>query len=148
VQGVMPDIVVCGKAMGNGYPLAGVITTHVLSQKFATGPAYFNTFGGGNVACASGLAVLSAIRQDSLQQNSSVLGKYLLDQLNIICDTFPDIIGNVRGRGLFIGVEIVRSRQSKHPCPGKAVFIKEHMKSQKVRALALSLQSSPQFTGG
>lgn len=129
---MIPDIVVFGKGAGNGYPLAGLVTSQAIAVHFSAGPSYFNTFGGGNVACASGLAVLDVISSEGLQDNSLHVGQFLQQRLTHLKHDFPDIIGDVRGRGLFIGVEIVQSAKSKSVAPGKAHWIKERMKAQQV----------------
>eukprot|EP00892_Ulva_mutabilis_P007036 jgi/Ulvmu1/4704/UM002_0435.1 len=129
---VVPDILVFGKGIGNGYPLAGLVTSHVLVEGFAAGPPYFNTFGGNNVACASGLAVLNVIKRDHLQNHSREVGAFLLEKLSTLQQLYPDVIGHVRGRGLFIGLEIVQSAHSQTASPGKAHWIKERMKALQV----------------
>ena len=134
MQGVVPDIVTMGKAMGNGYPISCVATSAVLSDAFAAGPSYFNTFGGGTAACASALAVLSAMEQHRLQENAHEVGKGLLEKLKAVRDRFPHIIGDVRGRGLFIGIEVVSSKHGKEPSPARARWISEHAKTHRVRA--------------
>jgi 4-aminobutyrate aminotransferase-like enzyme len=135
VQDVVPDIVVCGKAMGNGYPIAAVMTSHKLAEAFCSGPLYFNTFGGGTAACASALAVLHAIDELQLQTNAAQVGDYLMQGLQSIRADFPSIVGDVRGKGLFIGAEIVSSEAEKTPSPARAVWIQEKMKEQYVRAV-------------
>jgi 4-aminobutyrate aminotransferase-like enzyme len=132
MQGVVPDIVVMGKAMGNGYPMAGVAVRQDLAAAFARGPNYFNTFGGSNAACASGLAVLRTIEEKKLQENATRVGRCIAAGLERLQDAFPDVIGDVRGEGLFIGAEIVCNKDSKAPSPGKAAWIKEDMKRQQV----------------
>jgi ethanolamine-phosphate phospho-lyase len=125
-------VVVIGKAMGNGYPVAGVITTRALADAFAQGPLYFNTFGGNNVACASGLAVLMAIKENNLQANAEKVGDYLLERLQELKRLTPSIVGDVRGCGLFIGVDIIRCPRSKTPSPGRARWIMENMNAKRV----------------
>ena len=127
-----PDAVVVGKAMGNGFPLSGVIATPQLIQAFETGPLYFNTFAGGNVACATGLAVLQALERRALQANAHAVGAKLLAALHALQLRFPDDIGHVRGRGFFLGVEMVRSRASQAAAPGKAKWLQESMKRAQV----------------
>lgn len=134
----MPDMVVFGKGAGNGYPLAGLVTSRLLSDQFSAGPSYFNTFGGNNVACASGLAVLDVLAKECLQDNSREVGQYLLHKLSDVKQAHPDVIGDVRGRGLFIGLEIVQTARSKAVSPGKAHWIKEQMKTLQVRLCLIS----------
>ena len=101
--------------MGNGHPLAAVITTPEVAASFAnTGMEYFNTYGGNPVSCAVGLAVLDIIEKESLQQHASEVGGYLLAHLNDLKTRF-EIVGDVRGEGLFIGVELVKKGGAKLP---------------------------------
>jgi hypothetical protein len=121
--------------MGHGYPLSGVVTTNELAHTFAAGPMYFNTFAGSNAACASGLAVLKAISELGLQENAWIVGKRLLAGLIAIQKAYPNDVGDVRGQGLFVGIELVTSSMCKGPSPGKAMWLKERMKTKQVRAL-------------
>lgn len=138
MQGVKPDAVVVGKAMGNGFPVSGVIATPKLLQAFEAGPLYFNTFAGGNTACASGLAVLRAIAHDHLQENARAVGEQLLAGLHKLQQQFPEDIGHVRGRGFFIGVELVHSCASQTAAPGKAKWLQEALKREHVRSLQIT----------
>ncbi|GLX80425.1 aminotransferase [Thalassotalea insulae] len=113
-QDVVPDIVTLGKPIGNGHPMAAVITTEEIANAFVNGMEYFNTFGGNPVSCAIGMAVLDVIEQEQLQQNALTVGNYLLDQLQNLQQRYP-IIGDVRGIGLFIGIELVNDRLTKEP---------------------------------
>jgi 4-aminobutyrate aminotransferase-like enzyme len=110
-QGVVPDIVTLGKPIGNGHPLGAVVTTPEVAASFANGMEYFNTFGGNPVSCAVGLAVLDVIRDEELQQNALEVGTYLKDNL-IALKSRLSLVGDVRGEGLFIGIELVRNRQT------------------------------------
>ncbi len=112
---VQPDIVTMAKAIGNGMPLAAVVTTAEIAQAF-TQKSHFNTFGGNPVACAAGKAVLEVIEQDNLQQNSREVGHYLLNRLKHLSEKY-EVIGDVRGVGLMLGVELVKNRQAKTPNP-------------------------------
>ncbi len=109
---VIPDIVTMGKSMGNGHPLSAVVTTHEIAEAFNNGMEYFNSFGGNPVSCAVGHAVLNVVKEEGLQQNALEVGDYLLDQLKSI---EHELIGQVRGRGLFIGVELVKSHDPLTP---------------------------------
>lgn len=113
-DGVVPDLVTLGKPMGNGHPLAGVIARSELVNAFGTEGDYFNTFGGNPVSCAAGLAVLDALDQENLQRNALVVGQYLVDGLHKLADRHA-AIGDVRGSGFFLGVELVKDRQDKVP---------------------------------
>jgi 4-aminobutyrate aminotransferase-like enzyme len=110
-QGVVPDIVTLGKPMGNGHPLAAVITTAEIADAFANGMEYFNTFGGNPVSCAIGMAVLDVIEDEKLQENAFRVGRHLLRGLNELMDRHP-LIGDVRGRGLYAGIELVTNRET------------------------------------
>jgi 4-aminobutyrate aminotransferase-like enzyme/Ser/Thr protein kinase RdoA (MazF antagonist) len=126
-QGVVPDIVTLGKPIGNGHPLGAVITTPAIARSFDNGMEYFNTFGGNPVSCAVGLAVLDVIRDEGLQENARVTGEYLLDGLRDLARRHP-LIGDVRGQGLFVGIELVHNRETKEPADREASEIVERMK--------------------
>jgi 4-aminobutyrate aminotransferase-like enzyme/Ser/Thr protein kinase RdoA (MazF antagonist) len=124
---LIPDIVTIGKPIGNGHPLGAVITTKEISDAFNNGMEYFNTFGGNPVSCAVGLAVLEELEQNELQNNALNVGKYILESLNELKEKFK-LIGNVRGKGLFIGIELVRSRETLEPADWESSYICERMK--------------------
>jgi ethanolamine-phosphate phospho-lyase len=106
-HGVVPDIVTMGKPMGNGYPIAAVVCKRALANSFAaTGIEYFNTYGGNSVACSIAEAVLDTIVSEDLQHNSLVVGSYLVDKLKELSKKY-EVIGDVRGMGLFSGVEFI-----------------------------------------
>ena len=128
-QGVVPDIVTMGKPIGNGHPLAAVATTREIADSFANGMEYFNTFGGNPVSCAVGSAVLDVIAEEGLQENALRVGGHLLQGLRGLQDRHP-LIGDVRGLGLFIGVELVRDRQTLEPAAEEASYIVERTKEQ------------------
>jgi 4-aminobutyrate aminotransferase-like enzyme/Ser/Thr protein kinase RdoA (MazF antagonist) len=130
-QGVVPDIVTLGKPIGNGHPLGAVVTTPEIAKSFANGMEYFNTFGGNPVSCAVGLAVLDVIRDEELQGNARDVGQYFMDALRKLGEKHR-LIGDVRGLGLFIGVELVRDRQTLEPAGTEASAIIERMKSRGV----------------
>ncbi len=113
-QGVVPDIVTMGKPIGNGHPMGAVVTTPEIAASFANGMEYFNTFGGNPVSCAVGLAVLDVIRDEGLQENALSTGEYLMAGLRELARECPPI-GDVRGQGLFVGIEMVRDRETKEP---------------------------------
>ncbi len=118
-QGVVPDIVTMGKPIGNGHPLAAVVTTRAIADAFANGMEYFNTFGGNPVSCAVGSAVLDVIEDEGLQENARRTGARLQEGLARLMDRHP-LIGDVRGLGLFIGVELVHDRQTLEPARGRS----------------------------
>jgi 4-aminobutyrate aminotransferase-like enzyme/Ser/Thr protein kinase RdoA (MazF antagonist) len=103
---VVPDIVTIGKPLGNGHPLAAVACTPEVANKFANGMEYFNTFGGNPVSCAIGAEVLRTVKREQLQAHALEIGEFLKAQLSQLADEFP-IIGEVRGQGLFLGIELV-----------------------------------------
>ena len=128
-QGVVPDVVTMGKPIGNGHPLAAVATTRVIADAFANGMEYFNTFGGNPVSCAVGTAVLDVIEEESLQENALRVGGHLMQGLQALMEKHP-LIGDVRGLGLFIGVELVCDRETLQPAAEEASYIVERMKEQ------------------
>ena len=127
-QGVVPDILTLGKPIGNGFPLGAVITTREIAAAF-DGVQYFNTGGGNPVACAAGLAVLEIIERDHLQQNAAEVSLYLGDKLRKLQNKH-EIIGDVRGVGLFFGIELVKSRVTLEPAKDETTatmeICKEH----------------------
>jgi 4-aminobutyrate aminotransferase-like enzyme len=113
-QNVVPDIVTLGKPIGNGHPLAAVVTTREIADAFNNGMEYFNTFGANPVSCAIGLSVLEVIEEENLQANALEVGNYLLNELEKIKAHSPHI-GDVRGTGFYIGVEFVNNKKDKLP---------------------------------
>jgi 4-aminobutyrate aminotransferase-like enzyme len=113
-HGLVPDMVVMGKPMGNGFPMGGVAIKPDLLQEFGSRSGYFNTFGGNPVAAAAGLAVLDVLKDEGLEENSFETGAYLRSELRI-AGSAGDHIGDVRGAGLYIGVEIVTDKSSREP---------------------------------
>src|SRR5262249_61423064 len=94
-QGVVPDIAVFGKPIGNSFPLAAVVTTREIAASFANGMEFFRTFGGNPVACAAGLAVLDVLRDENLQQNALTLGTQWIRDLRALAEKYP-LIGDLR----------------------------------------------------
>jgi len=113
-HGVVPDIATMGKPMGNGYPVSAVVTSDGVIEAFQQDSHYFNTFAGTPVACAAALAVLDVIEREGLQDNALETGNYLIDGLQEIA-TRTRIIGDIRGSGLFLGIDLVRERNSREP---------------------------------
>ncbi len=113
-ESVVPDIITIGKSMGNGHPLSAVVTTREISDKFNNGMEYFNSFGGNPVSCAVGRSVLKVIEEEKLQENAHKTGSYLIRLLEDLKKKHT-IIGDVRGRGLFVGIELVRDHSTKEP---------------------------------
>ncbi len=129
--GVIPDIVTMGKPLGNGHPLAAVVTTRAIADAFDTGMKYFNTFGGNPVSCAVGQSVLDIVQQDGLQAHARELGAYFLAQLTEL-KSRHQLIGDVRGQGLYLGVELVRDPVTKQPAAAEASIVTELMKERGV----------------
>ena len=113
-QGFTPDIVTLGKPMGNGHPVAAVITTDEIISAFRTSFRYFNTFGGNPVSVAAANAVLDVIETENLMDNADRVGNYAKAELSRLSATHP-IIGDVRGKGLFFGTELVLDKSNKAP---------------------------------
>jgi 4-aminobutyrate aminotransferase-like enzyme/Ser/Thr protein kinase RdoA (MazF antagonist) len=126
-QSVVPDIVTIGKPFGNGHPIAAVVTTPEIAASFNNGMEYFNTFGGNAVSCAAALAVLDAIEEDGLQANAQRVGERMLGALRALMARHP-VIGDVRGRGLYIGVELVTNRTTREPATSLAAHVVNRMR--------------------
>ncbi len=130
-QGVVPDIVCLGKPIGNGHPMAAVITTREIADAFANGMEYFNSFGGNPVSCAVGLAVMDVIEGEGLQQRALETGNYILDGLRDMMDR-QSLIGDVRGSGLFVGAELVKDRDTRERAPQEADAIIQYLRDDAV----------------
>lgn len=128
---VVPDIVTLGKPMGNGYPLAGLITSKVLVEAFGRSAMYFNTFGGSPVAAAVGMAVLDVIEEQQLLHNAQSVGAYVQQRLQVLAGKHS-IIGDVRGKGLFFAMELVRDHASKEPAGAEARKVVNDMRDNGV----------------
>eukprot|EP01137_Pigoraptor_chileana_P025493 Opistho-2@95064 len=126
LQGVVPDIVTLGKPIGNGFPMAAVITRPHIAAAFSD-LEYFNTFGGNPVSCAVGLAVLDAIEADGLRANASDVGGHMRSLLDGLAKKHT-CVGDVRGLGLFIGVELVLDAAARTPATELAGKVCERMK--------------------
>lgn len=131
LHGVVPDIVTMGKPMGNGHPLAGVVTRAEIMNAFRERVMYFNTFGGNPVSCAVGMAVLDVMEREQLQENARTVGAYVIDGLKKLQEKY-DLIGDVRGSGLFFGVELVLDRNSKEPAAAETKRIVNGMRERGV----------------
>lgn len=118
-HGFVPDIVTMGKPIGNGHPLAATVTRTDLIERFADRTKYFNTFGGNPVSAAAGSAVLDVIDDEGLQQNALDVGAYLIERIHGLSSRH-EVIGDVRGSGLFIGVDLVSDRESRTPATAEA----------------------------
>jgi len=111
---VVPDIVTMGKPMGNGHPIAGIVAQREHVNAFSEIDNYFNTFGGNPVSCAAALAVLHVIEEEGLQENAAQTGDYMVSGLRNLAEQH-DIVGDIRGNGLFVAVELVEDRKSRMP---------------------------------
>lgn len=129
LQEVVPDIVVMGKPVGNGHPLAVVVVTEEIASAFNNGMEYFNTYGGNPVSMEAGLAVLEVIQNEEMQAQAQQVGQFLLEGLRHLKERFP-IIADVRGRGLFIGVELIRDSSSLEPALAELDWIVEYVKTK------------------
>ncbi|GJM32064.1 MAG: 4-aminobutyrate aminotransferase [Saprospiraceae bacterium] len=129
LQGVLPDIVTLGKPIGNGHPLAAVVTTKKVAEAFANGMEYFNTFGGNPVSCAIGREVLKIVQEEGLQAHAYEVGAYLTKGLKELQKRFP-LIGDVRGHGLFLGFELVKNQETLHPAAEEATYLANRMRER------------------
>ncbi len=128
-QDVVPDIVTLGKPIGNGHPMGAVVTTREITDAFDNGMEYFNTFGGNPVSCAIGLAVLDVIEEEGLRAHALKVGTRFREGLAELADRHA-LVGDVRGLGLFIGVELVRDRDSLEPATEEACEIINQMRER------------------
>src|SRR5436190_339508 len=128
-QDVVPDIVVLGKPIGNGHPIGAVVTTEEIAASFDNGMEFFSTFGGNTVSCAIGLAVLDVLEDERLQAHAQRVGAHLLARLRAMIDRSP-LIGDVRGSGLFIGVELVRDRDTLEPAATEASDVVNRLRDE------------------
>ena len=131
--GVVPDIVTMGKPLGNGHPLAVVATTPAIAEEFARRESYFNTFGGNPVSAAVGKAVLEVIEQEGVLDNVKQTGAHLAAGLERLAQRHS-IIGDVRGKGLYYGIELVGDRTGKDPATAETSAVIEHMRRAGVLA--------------
>ena len=129
-HGVIPDIVVMGKPIGNGHPMAAVFTTKEIADSFK-GMEFFSTFGGNPVSCAIGMAVMDVIEEKNLIENSKLMGELFIDGLTKLKNRY-EIIGDIRGKGLFLGIELVKNRSSLEPAPKEAKLLVEGMLSKNI----------------
>jgi len=128
-QGVVPDIVVLGKPIGNGFPLAAVVTTEEIAAAFDNGMEFFSTFGGNPVSCAAGLAVLEVLEEEHLQQNAQRIGNRLIAGLHELQQRHV-LIGDVRGSGLFLGLDLVRDRATRQPAMEEASYVVNRLRDR------------------
>lgn len=130
-QQVTPDIVVLGKPIGNGHPLGVVVTTREIADNFAKGPEYFSTFGGSNLSCRIGKEVLDIVDEEHLMENARRMGTKLLDGLHALQKKFT-VIGDVRGYGLFVGVDLVQDRETRKEYTEAATYLKNRLREHRI----------------
>jgi 4-aminobutyrate aminotransferase-like enzyme len=128
---LVPDLVTIGKPMGNGHPIAAVLARPELLESFGQTMRYFNTFGGNSVSIAAAQATLDVIRDEALIENSHVVGDYLRRGIETIAERF-EALGDVRGSGLFIGVELVTDRDSRSPNEPLALAVVNGLRERRV----------------
>jgi 4-aminobutyrate aminotransferase-like enzyme len=126
---VIPDIVVLGKPIGNGYPIGAVITSPEIAASFDNGMEFFSTFGGSTVSSAVGLAVLEVVLEERLQDHARLVGDRMLGGLRSFVDKHR-LVGDVRGSGLFLGVELVRDRTTLEPAAEEASYVSNRMREE------------------
>ncbi|HET8967028.1 MAG TPA: aminotransferase class III-fold pyridoxal phosphate-dependent enzyme [Candidatus Acidoferrum sp.] len=132
-QGVIPDIVVFGKPIGNSFPLAAVVATREIADSFNNGMEFFSTFGGNPVSCAAGLAVLDVLRDEGLQENALRIGQLLVRKFHELQRWHP-LIGDVRGAGLFLGLDLVLSQTTREPAPNRASYVVNRLREEGILA--------------
>jgi 4-aminobutyrate aminotransferase-like enzyme/Ser/Thr protein kinase RdoA (MazF antagonist) len=128
-QGVVPDIVVLGKPIGNGYPIGAVVTSAEIAASFDNGMEFFSTFGGSTVAAVVGLEVLQVTQDERLMQHARAVGGRMLAALRPFVKRFP-MVGDVRGSGLFLGVELVRDKATQEPAGEEASYVVNRMREE------------------
>lgn len=131
LQDAIPDIVTLGKPIGNGHPMACVVTTPEIADAFANGMEYFNSFGGNPVSCAVGMAVLDVIEEEGLQKNALDTGNYLRERFAAFEQRFEKI-GHIRGHGLFLGIDLVENRETHTPDGKSAAAIINYLRNEGV----------------
>jgi 4-aminobutyrate aminotransferase-like enzyme/Ser/Thr protein kinase RdoA (MazF antagonist) len=132
-QGVIPDIAVVGKPIGNAFPLAAVVITPEIAASFADGMEFFSTFGGNPVACAAGLAVLDVLENEKLQDRALRVGNYWMNGLRKLQE-HHNLIGDVRGSGLFLGIDLVRDGVTRAPATEEADYIVNRLRERGILA--------------
>jgi 4-aminobutyrate aminotransferase-like enzyme len=130
-QDARPDIVVLGKPLGNGHPLGAVVTTAAIARSFDNGIEFFSTFGGSTLSCRMGTEVLRIVDEEGLQENARVQGDRLLAGLRALQERHA-VIGDVRGLGLFIGVDLVSDRESRAPATRAASHVVNRMREARI----------------
>ncbi|MFN7624138.1 MAG: aminotransferase class III-fold pyridoxal phosphate-dependent enzyme, partial [Acidobacteriota bacterium] len=128
-HGVVPDMVVMGKPIGNGHPIGAVVTTPEIAASFNNGMEFFSTYGGNPVSCAIGLAVLEVLEEEGLPEHARQVGERLLAGLRPLRESSP-LVGDVRGSGLFLGIELVRERELLTPADTEASYVANRLREE------------------
>jgi hypothetical protein len=131
IAGVTPDIVTFGKPIAAGYPMGLVVTRKEIAEKFQRNSEFFSSTGGNPVACAAANAVLQVMEDEELMLNANHLGKLLSDGIRELAGRHP-MIGDVRGSGLFIGVELIKDSETLEPAATEAKSIANTLKNEGV----------------
>jgi 4-aminobutyrate aminotransferase-like enzyme len=126
-QGVVPDIVTLGKPIGNGHPIGAVVTTPQIAAAFTNGMEFFSSFGGNPVSCAIALEVLDVVEREGLRDRAHSVGDYLTGRLHEL-QSRHEIVGDVRGLGLFLGIEFVNDRAVRQPATAQAKYVANRMR--------------------
>ncbi|MGB3146574.1 MAG: aspartate aminotransferase family protein [Paracoccaceae bacterium] len=140
-HGVVPDIVSMGKPMGNGYPVAGIALRPAVAAEFGHDMRYFNTFGGNSVAMAAAQATLAVVEEEGLQENARKVGAILMSGLRDLMKQ-DERIGDVRGAGLYLGVEMVKSRETREPDSALALALVNEMRGRRVLISATAFNAN------
>lgn len=140
-SGVVPDIVTIAKPMGNGFPIGGVITSKRIADALSSQGQFFSSAGGSSLSCRVGLAVLDAMVDDDVQRNAREIGSRLADGLRELGRRHP-LVGPVHGAGLYLGVELVRDRETLAPAAAEAAAICERLRELGVVVLTTSERSN------
>ncbi len=131
LHGVIPDIVVLGKPIGNGHPMGAVVCTAEIAESFANGMEFFSSFGGNPVSCAIGKAVLEVIESEQLQQHALEVGSYIMEGYRSLRDRYPSI-GDVRGSGLFIGIDMISDTETRQADRQIAAYLKNGLRQRNI----------------
>ena len=130
-QQVLPDVVVIGKPLGNGHPIGAVVTTEAIARSFDNGIEFFSTFGGSTLSCRVGTEVLRIVEEEGLQAQARRTGEQLLAGLRTLQKRHA-VIGDVRGIGLFVGVDLVTDREARTPATRAAEYVKNRLRQERI----------------
>ncbi|MTI08871.1 aminotransferase class III-fold pyridoxal phosphate-dependent enzyme [Curvivirga aplysinae] len=130
-QNVVPDMVVLGKPIGNGHPLGALVTKREIVEKFSNGMEFFSTFGGSTLSCVVGHELLKIMEDEKVQENSLETGNYLIEGLKKLGEKYEPI-GDVRGSGLFLGVDLVTCRETREPATDMANYVSNRLQQKRI----------------